>query len=313
MTEGISERRVRPESDGAPVPLSRYVQVIQRRRYRILGFIVAVVGITVCISALIAPRYESVAEMEFGTFDAPATEPVFATQTSLLQSPLFLSRILKQVRPSGFGPQEIAQGIRVVHPQFTNLLTVRFRALQATVAADVTNVLVRAYYVHFLLTAYRQRLDRLKGELNGKVWLLKADLARAENDSRMTSARRPGPGAHEDGVAHDEALRQESKLRRSIQDAADTIQHLEENSAALEKAAAASSGIDQNRYSEVTEQIRQASIGIGFANDYVRIVQLAQPANAPVWPNTVKNAIIAFVLATLIALGVAAVEAADAG
>ena len=60
---------------------------------------------------------------------------------------------------------------------------------------------------------------------------------------------------------------------------------------------------DKALYDELIKKIREADINAGFQNNNIRIADLARPALKPVFPNMKLNLILAFLFATLLAVG----------
>lgn len=60
---------------------------------------------------------------------------------------------------------------------------------------------------------------------------------------------------------------------------------------------------DKALYDELIKKIREADINAGFQNNNIRIADLARPALKPVFPNMKLNLILAFLFATLLAIG----------
>jgi len=62
---------------------------------------------------------------------------------------------------------------------------------------------------------------------------------------------------------------------------------------------------DKNLYEQLVRKIREAGINAGFQNGSIRIADSARAALKPVFPNQVLNMLLAFLLSTLAAVGVA--------
>jgi len=62
---------------------------------------------------------------------------------------------------------------------------------------------------------------------------------------------------------------------------------------------------DKNLYEELMRKIREAGINTGFQNGSIRIADAARPELKPVYPNHVLNVMLAFLLSSLLAVGVA--------
>lgn len=62
---------------------------------------------------------------------------------------------------------------------------------------------------------------------------------------------------------------------------------------------------DKRLYEELVRKIKEAGINAGFQNSSIRIADLARTPYKPVFPNTPLNLLVAFLLATMTAVGVA--------
>lgn len=62
---------------------------------------------------------------------------------------------------------------------------------------------------------------------------------------------------------------------------------------------------DKNLYEELVRKIREAGINAGFQNNMVRIADMARPAWKPVFPKLWLNLLLAFLFATVLAVGAA--------
>ncbi len=109
---------------------------------------------------------------------------------------------------------------------------------------------------------------------------------------------------HRVEVEYREALNREAMLNRAVAETKSEFDRLNAHSfeyQALKREAEA----DKSLYEELVRKIKEATINSGFQNNAIRIADLARPANRPVFPNTKLNALIAFLLSSLIAVAVA--------
>src|SRR5215475_8709926 len=65
---------------------------------------------------------------------------------------------------------------------------------------------------------------------------------------------------------------------------------------------------DKTLYEELIRKIKEATINSGFQNSAIRIADSARPSIKPVFPNTQLNLLLAFLFATLIAVGTALIS-----
>jgi len=61
-------------------------------------------------------------------------------------------------------------------------------------------------------------------------------------------------------------------------------------------------------YDELIRKIREANINAGFQNNNIRLADVARPAAGPVFPNLRLNILLAFLISTLFAIGVAIIH-----
>jgi capsular exopolysaccharide synthesis family protein len=108
-------------------------------------------------------------------------------------------------------------------------------------------------------------------------------------------------------VEYHEALNRESMLQKSVAEAKAEFDRLNAHSfeyqARKQEAAA-----DKKLYEELVGKIKEAGINAGFQNSNIRIVDDARPARAPVFPKLKLNLILAFLLSTLLAAGIAVIS-----
>ncbi len=65
---------------------------------------------------------------------------------------------------------------------------------------------------------------------------------------------------------------------------------------------------DKALYDELIRKIREANINAGFQNNNIRLADVARPAAGPVFPNLRLNILLAFLVSTLFAIGVAVIH-----
>jgi capsular exopolysaccharide synthesis family protein len=162
------------EPEEAKVPLSQYLWILKRYRWRIASFItVAVLG-TLLISLRLTPIYESTATVDVdrqtpsGVVGQDATRNVMndadqflATQIKLVQSDSVLRPVDQQFHLRSEEKQSEASGsirgeqapvtlkqLKVTRPPNTYLIQISYRSADAQLAADAANAIAQSYLEH---------------------------------------------------------------------------------------------------------------------------------------------------------------------
>jgi capsular exopolysaccharide synthesis family protein len=172
-----------PETDTEPgaVPLSHYLWVFKRHRWKILAFVAACVTATLVISARITPIYEATATVDVDRQIPPGVvgqdanrmalndaDQFLATQIRLIQSDSVLRPVAEQYRllehegqtgePARPGqpaplttPEEapvLLKRLKVSRPPSTYLLLISYRSPDPRLAAHVSNGIAASYLAH---------------------------------------------------------------------------------------------------------------------------------------------------------------------
>jgi polysaccharide biosynthesis transport protein len=161
-----------PESDEARVPLSQYLRVLKRRRWRILGFVAACTLAAVIVSARLTPLYESTATVDFDRQTPPGVvgpeaqrgasndaDQFMATQIKLVESDPVLRPVDQQFRLRELERQSMGasgaedtpvtlRDLRVTRPPNTYLLLISYRSPDPKLASEVANAISKAYLDH---------------------------------------------------------------------------------------------------------------------------------------------------------------------
>ncbi len=172
-------------SEETKVPLSQYLWILKRYRWRISAFVIAAVLGTLLISVRMTPIYESIA-----TVDVDRQEPVgvvgqdatrtmlndadqfLATQIKLVQSDSVLRPVDQQYHLRKQEQQSEAGGsvrgeqspvmlkqLKVIRPPNTYLLQISYRSADPQLAADAANSIAQSYLEH----SYTIRLRSASG------------------------------------------------------------------------------------------------------------------------------------------------------
>ena len=206
-----------PEPAEPAVPLSQYLWILKRHRWRILGAIATCVIGTAIVSARLTPVYEATATIDIDRSVPPGilgqealqsaindADQFMATQVKLIQSDSVLRPVDRQFnlrkREAGekdSGPLRTAEAegapvvlkqLKVTRPPNTYLLLVKYRSLDRQEAADVANATVRSYLEHTYRIRYQaaadlsQFMERQLEELRAKMERSRAALAHFERD-----------------------------------------------------------------------------------------------------------------------------------
>jgi len=165
------------ESDGPSVPISHYLWVFRRHRWKMLAFILTVLVATLVISSRLTPIYESTATVDVdrqtpqGVLGQEAvrgtvtdTDQFMATQVRLIQSDSVLRPVAEKFKlreresdfsqlpnRAGVKPAQapvVLKDLRVSRPTSTYLLSVNYRSRDPELAAKVANEVAASYLRH---------------------------------------------------------------------------------------------------------------------------------------------------------------------
>ncbi len=189
------------EPEEARLPLSQYLWILKRYRWRILGFCVAAVVLTVIVSARLTPIYEATATVDIdratpsdvvgqdsGRSAFTDAEQFLATQMKLVESdsvlrPVdqrFALRKLEQQSAANGSPQgEVSpvklKQLKVTRPPSTYLMQISYRSSDPTLAADAANAIAQSYLEHTynirvrssanIATFMERQLEELKSKM----------------------------------------------------------------------------------------------------------------------------------------------------
>jgi len=212
---------VDPESP--KVPLSHYLWILRRHRWKILAFVATCVLATAIVSLRMKPIYESTATVDID-FEAPADvvgesshansdledpETFIATQVKLIQSDAVLRPVAEEfhllgredpnnkvsaekLQQSASAPVSLGN-LRVVRPSGTYLLQISYRSGSPQVAADVANAVVNSYVAHIYDIRIRssaslsQFMEKQLDELKAKMEQSNLALAKFEKDLNVVN------------------------------------------------------------------------------------------------------------------------------
>jgi succinoglycan biosynthesis transport protein ExoP len=208
-------REVEPEETAAP--LSHYLWILRRHRWKLLGLITTSVLITLIVSFRITPIYESTAtididrQMPTGVIGQEAmrsttndADQFLATQIKLIQSDSVLRPIdrkyhlreqekgmLDGARVKSAKSEDapvVLKRLEVSRPRNTYLLLISYRSANAQLAADVSNGIAQSYLEHTYNIRYKSAvglssfMERQLEELRAKMERSSAALAQFERE-----------------------------------------------------------------------------------------------------------------------------------
>jgi succinoglycan biosynthesis transport protein ExoP len=166
-----------PEESASAVPLSHYLWIVKRHRWKIFAFVVMCVASTIIISSRLTPIYESVnivdvdRQTPMGVIGQDAMRPLLydtdqflATQIKLIQSDSVLRPVVRKyglvnyeaavqkARESHRGNPEDApitlKNLKVSRPPNTYILQIAYRSPDPQLAANVANAIAQSYLEH---------------------------------------------------------------------------------------------------------------------------------------------------------------------
>ena len=207
------------EPEAPAVPLSHYLWILQRQRWKIAAFVATAVLVTAVVSARLQPIYESTATVDVDrqapqevvgqdstrAVGAPNDADQFlATQVKLIQSDAVLRPVAEQFhlldregqlkRMSPEKAQEtsrapvVLNSLKVTRPPNTYLLLISYRSPDPGLAADVANATANSYLNHTYSIRIRSSaslstfMEKQLDELKAKMEKSSLALAQFEKD-----------------------------------------------------------------------------------------------------------------------------------
>src|SRR5450432_3959029 len=205
------------EPEEPAIPLSHYLWIIKRHRWRISAFVAACVIATLVVSLRLTPIYESTATididrkmptgilgeeaMQSATNDA---DQFLATQVKLIQADSVLRPVAQKYKlrqlenenweknkikdPEAEDTPVILKKLKVTRPPNTEILLITYQSTNKRLAADAANGIAQSYLEHTYTIRYRasaglsQFMEKQIGELQAKMERSSAALAKFEKD-----------------------------------------------------------------------------------------------------------------------------------
>ena len=207
------------EPEDQAIPLSHYLWVLRRHRWKILSFIVISAVSTLIVSKRLTPIYESTATVDVdrrvptGIIGQEAVQSTLndadqflATQIKLIQSDAVLRPVAAQYHlrqlekeQSGADPARAEEApvtlkqLKVTRPPNTYLLLINYRSEDPVLAANVTNAITRSYVEHTYNIRFRSAsslstfMEKQLEELRAKMERSNAALAQFEKELNVIS------------------------------------------------------------------------------------------------------------------------------
>ena len=184
-----------PEAEEPVVPLSHYLWILRRHKWRILAFVLVCVASTIVVSSRLTPIYEATASIDVDRQAPPAVigqdaarmapndaDQFLATQVKTIQSDSVLRPVVQRfkiVESSGLRPQlpsarvenapVVLKNLKVTRPPNTYLLLISYRSQNPELAADVANGIADSYIRHTYNLRFRASSGsrRIHGKTDG--------------------------------------------------------------------------------------------------------------------------------------------------
>ena len=205
-----------PDEEDEAVPLSHYLWILRRHKWKILAFVAACVISTILVSSRLTPIYEATASIDvdrqvpagvigqdaarIGPNDA---DQFLATQIKLIQSDSVLRPVAQRYRiptPESGALQKtlpnaraqnapvVFKHLKVTRPPNTYLLQLSYRSPDPDLAANVANAVADSYIQHTYNIRFRASaglsafMEKQMEELRAKMERSSAALAQFEKD-----------------------------------------------------------------------------------------------------------------------------------
>src|ERR1035437_8149754 len=177
-----------PEPEPPAVPLTHYLWILKRHRYKIAAFVLASVVCTYIVSKRLTPIYESTATVDIdrrmptgvvgqdaNTVGANDSDQFLATQIRLIQSDSVLRPVVQQYhlrdlekQGQDASPERAIRiqrtpvklgNLKITRPPNTYLLLISYRSPDPDLAANVANAVTSSYLQRTFEIRYRATAD----------------------------------------------------------------------------------------------------------------------------------------------------------
>lgn len=205
----------------AAVPLSHYLWLLNRDKWKLLAFVIVVVAATIIVSSRMTPYYESTATIDVDRMmptgvlgqdanGARATvndsDQFLSTQVDLIKSDSVLRPVVKELKltPSDMEQSKIPSAraqdapitlgrLSITRPPKTYLLQISYRSPDPELAAAVANAVAKSYMQHTYAIRFQASADlasfvtKQLDELRAKMETSSAKLAQFEKELNVIS------------------------------------------------------------------------------------------------------------------------------
>ena len=206
-----------PRPKSPTVPLSHYLWILRRHKWRSCAFVLVCVAATVVVSSRLTPIYESTATIDIDRQAPPAVvgqdaarmapndaDQFLATQVKIIQSDSVLRPVAQRfhIPVTETAPTDRAslptaraqnapvtlKNLKVTRPPNTYLLLISYRSPDPDLAADVANGIADSYIQHTYNIRFRATaglsafMEKQMEELKAKMERSSAALAQFEKD-----------------------------------------------------------------------------------------------------------------------------------
>jgi uncharacterized protein involved in exopolysaccharide biosynthesis len=203
-----------PEPEENVVPLSHYLWILRRHKWRIVAFVLVCVASTVVVSSRLTPIYEATATIDIDR-QAPAAvigqdaarmapndaDQFLATQVKTIQSDSVLRPVAQRFKlvEASTAERQLASSrvenapvvlkkLKVTRPPNTYLLLISYRSPNPELAANVANGVADSYIQHTYNIRFRASsglsafMEKQMEELKAKMERSSAALVQFEKD-----------------------------------------------------------------------------------------------------------------------------------
>jgi polysaccharide biosynthesis transport protein len=166
----LLESLAAPDPEEARIPISQYLWIVKRQRWKILGFCATAAIATLIISARLTPIFESTTTVDVDRRTPPGVVGPEAALIAVNDADQFLSTQMKLVQSDGvlrpveerFGLRQregqsaaksargeaapiVLNRLRVTRPPNTYLMLISYRSDDPQLAADAANAIAQSY------------------------------------------------------------------------------------------------------------------------------------------------------------------------
>jgi len=211
-----------PDGEEPKLPLSHYLWLLKRHRWKILFFVTLSVLATLIISTRLTPMYESTSTIDIdrrmptGVVGQEAmqsslqdSDQFLATQLKLIHSDSVLRPVVQKFRLQAFERDPLEEsrarpvnsaeapvrltGLRVARPPNTYLVQISYRSPDPRLAAEVANAIAQSYLEHTYNIRYRASaglasfMEKQIEELRAKMERSSGALAQFERELNLVN------------------------------------------------------------------------------------------------------------------------------